>query len=101
MRHTWIRISCHAFKFQACRKRGGWGALDSPNVLAEQLTLSQPGEVGYAHHSTTSPLPPPRIFRPCESPEFYEGIVLAASIQVQFVRLVSKELNPFECHLVN
>ena len=30
VRYISIRISFHAFKFQACRKRGGWGALDPP-----------------------------------------------------------------------
>ena len=56
-------ILCHFFDAfwyyflyvqQACRKRGGLGAL-GPQFLAKQLTLSQPGGTNYAHHSTMSP----------------------------------------------
>ena len=35
-------------------QEGGWGGF-SPQFLAEQVTLSQPGGADYAHHSTTSP----------------------------------------------
>ena len=35
-------------------QEGGWGGC-SPQFLAEQLTLSQPGRADYAHHITTSP----------------------------------------------
>ena len=35
-------------------QEGGWGGCSPPQFLAEQLTLSQPGGVDYARHSTTS-----------------------------------------------
>ena len=45
---------------QGCRRQGG------PQILADQLTLSQPGRAYYAHHITTCP--PTRIFRPSYGP---------------------------------
>ena len=40
--------------YQARRKRGAGGGV-TPQFLAEQLTLSQPGGADYVYHSTTSP----------------------------------------------
>ena len=34
---------------------GGQGGQLPPQILADQLTLSQPGGADYAHHSTTCP----------------------------------------------
>ena len=39
----------------------------SPQILADQLTLFQPGGADYAHHITTRP-PTPWFFRPSYSP---------------------------------
>ena len=35
----------------------GQGGQLPPQILADQLTLSQPGGADYAHHSTTCPPP--------------------------------------------
>ena len=40
-----------------------------PQVLADQLTLYQPGGADYAHHITTDWHP--RIFRPSYGPEYF------------------------------
>ena len=42
---------------QACRSLGrAWGAMKPPQILTDQLTLSQQGGTDYAHHITTGPL---------------------------------------------
>ena len=57
------------FLLQGCRSRGAGRAV-APEILADQLTLPQPGPGGlgadYAHHITTCPIP--RICRPSYGP---------------------------------
>ena len=49
---------------QACRQVGR-------QYLTDQLTLSQPdGQI-----MPTTVLPAPRIFRPCDGPEWYENLM--------------------------
>ena len=43
--------SCAA---QGCRSRGFRGFMPPPQILADQLILSQPGGTDYAHHITTA-----------------------------------------------
>ena len=45
---------------QKCRNRGGRG-VQTPQILANQLTLSQPGGADYAHQSNTRPPPTHRF----------------------------------------
>ena len=41
-----------------CRPVGAWGlgGHETPQILTDQLTLSQQGGTDYAHHITTGPL---------------------------------------------
>ena len=41
---------------QACRQGGGLGGLQPPHVLADQLTLSQPGGTHSPHPVLQAPL---------------------------------------------
>ena len=52
---------------RACRKGGGH---QPPQILADQLTLSQPG----GHIIPTQYYKPPRIFRPCDGPDILREI---------------------------
>ena len=54
----WLR---HIENARNIRPVGTKGA--HPQILTDQLTLSQQGEADYAHHITTAP-PPPRFTDP-------------------------------------
>ena len=49
---------------------GGQRGQLPPQILADQLTLSQPG----GHMIPTQYYVPPRIFRPCDGPEYLSPI---------------------------
>ena len=58
-------IHCTIVTFQACRKEGGAGGLQPPQFFADQLTLSQPGGVDYAHLIILAPPDFQTFLRPC------------------------------------
>ena len=57
-----------------------------PQILADQITLSQLGGVDYAHHITTRPLPPAdlKIFRrPCFSIQYAQCIAVYSHFSIE------------------
>ena len=49
------RLIVYSMYFAGMHQEGGQGGQLPPQILADQLTLSQPGETDYAHHITTCP----------------------------------------------
>ena len=48
-----VKVYIPIVTLQGCSKGGGRGAAAPPQILADQLTLSQPGGTDYAHLITT------------------------------------------------
>ena len=56
------KVNSTSYAQQGCRPWGCWGVPWYPQILADQLTLSQPGVTDYAHLITTGPNRHPQIF---------------------------------------